>query len=128
MDHLQRIRLDRRDVERRNQRVEARAQHVVRDRPFPHEESNENFSATISSQHAPSSGRTAFRQLQELPMRARFFATLAVLIALPAFASITGTVMTRDGQPLAGAKVSVYSFESADARRARLTRTNRPRP
>lgn len=53
-------------------------------------------------------------------MRARFFAALAVLVALPAFASITGTVMTRDGQPIAGVKVSVYSFESADARRARL--------
>jgi protocatechuate 3,4-dioxygenase beta subunit len=57
-------------------------------------------------------------------MRARLFAVLAVLVALPAFASITGTVMTRDGQPLAGAKVSIYSFESADARRARLVSAN----
>ncbi|HEX3109040.1 MAG TPA: carboxypeptidase-like regulatory domain-containing protein, partial [Thermoanaerobaculia bacterium] len=32
--------------------------------------------------------------------------------------------MTRDGQPLAGAKVSVYSFESAEARRARLISAN----
>jgi protocatechuate 3,4-dioxygenase beta subunit len=60
-------------------------------------------------------------------MRARFLAVLAVLAALPAFASITGTVMTRDGQPLAGAKVSVYSFESADARRARLVSANADR-
>jgi protocatechuate 3,4-dioxygenase beta subunit len=55
-----------------------------------------------------------------MSMRACFFAVLAVLAALPAFASITGTVMTHDGQPFAGAKVSVYGFEAADARRARL--------
>jgi large repetitive protein len=53
-------------------------------------------------------------------MRARIFAALALLTAFPALASITGTVMTRDGQPLAGAKVSIFSFESAEARRARL--------
>lgn len=60
-------------------------------------------------------------------MRARFLAALAVLTALPAFASITGTVMTREGQPIAGAKVAVYSFESADARRARLISANADR-
>src|ERR1051326_4335584 len=50
VDYLKRIGLDRRDVERRNERVEARAQYVVRDRPFPHEELNENLGLTISSQ------------------------------------------------------------------------------
>ena len=60
-------------------------------------------------------------------MRARFLAALAVFIALPAFASITGTVMTREGQPLAGAKVSIFSFESAGARRARLISANADR-
>jgi protocatechuate 3,4-dioxygenase beta subunit len=60
-------------------------------------------------------------------MRARFLAALAVLVALPAFASITGTVMTRDGQPLAGAKVSVYPLEAADAHRARLISANAER-
>src|SRR5258708_14852872 len=59
--------------------------------------------------------------------RARFFPALAVFTALPAFASITGTVMTRDGKPLAGAKVSTFSFEPADARRARLVSANAER-
>ncbi|HEX7190558.1 MAG TPA: carboxypeptidase-like regulatory domain-containing protein [Thermoanaerobaculia bacterium] len=60
-------------------------------------------------------------------MRARFFAALALLTALPALASINGTVMTRDGQPLTGAKVSIYSFEPAEARRARMVSANAER-
>jgi protocatechuate 3,4-dioxygenase beta subunit len=60
-------------------------------------------------------------------MRAGIVAALSLLTALPAVASITGTVMTRDGQPVAGAKVSVYSLETTDARRARLFAANAER-
>jgi len=53
-------------------------------------------------------------------MRAPLLAAVAVsLITLPTFAAITGTVMTKDGQPIAGAKVSLFAPESAEARRAR---------
>src|SRR5437764_7451538 len=45
---------------------------------------------------------------------------LALLFALPSFASIAGTVMNGDGQAIAGAKISVYALETADARRARI--------
>jgi hypothetical protein len=72
VDYLQRIGLDRRDVERRHQRVETRAQDVVGYRPFPHEKLNENICLTISSQQTPSSGRSPFRQQQE-PLHARSF-------------------------------------------------------
>src|SRR3954468_15819136 len=40
MDYLQRIGLNGRNVERRYERVESRAQDVVRDRAFPHEKPN----------------------------------------------------------------------------------------
>jgi hypothetical protein len=40
--------------------------------------------------------------------------------ALPSLAAITGTVMTTDGQPIAGAKVSIRGYESSDARATRL--------
>lgn len=57
-------------------------------------------------------------------MRSRLLSfTLLSLLAFPSLASITGVVMTRDGQPLASAKVSIDSLETADARRARLTST-----
>lgn len=45
---------------------------------------------------------------------------LALAAAVPSFAAITGTVMTIDGKPVAGAKVSVLPFESSAAMRARL--------
>jgi protocatechuate 3,4-dioxygenase beta subunit len=40
--------------------------------------------------------------------------------ALPAVASITGTVINADGAPVSGAKISLYAPETIDARRARL--------
>src|SRR5438105_4412331 len=45
---------------------------------------------------------------------------LTFLAAVPAFASITGTIINSDGQPVAGATVSIYEPETIDARRARL--------
>src|SRR3954470_2872652 len=42
------------------------------------------------------------------------------LLALPSFASITGTVMNGDGQAVAGAKISVFTLETPEARRARI--------
>ncbi len=54
-------------------------------------------------------------------MRARLLVlTLCFGAALPSFASITGTLMNNDGQPVGGARVSMYALETADARRARL--------
>lgn len=42
------------------------------------------------------------------------------LSSLPALAAITGSVMTVDGAPIAGARVSIHTPELPDARRARL--------
>ncbi len=42
------------------------------------------------------------------------------LLALPATAAIRGTVIDGDGAPVPGARVSLFGFESSDARRARL--------
>lgn len=54
-------------------------------------------------------------------MQRRLWGFLAfILAALPTFAAITGIVMTNDGQPIAGARVSIRAFESNDAARARL--------
>jgi len=54
-------------------------------------------------------------------MRARLFSAVLILVSLPAFAAITGTVINLDGQPVGGAKISAFALESLDARRARLT-------
>jgi uncharacterized GH25 family protein len=54
-------------------------------------------------------------------MHRYFCALLALcLAALPSFAAITGVVMTGDGQPISGARVSIRAFESSEAYRARL--------
>lgn len=54
-------------------------------------------------------------------MRSASTAALALsLLALPALAAVTGTVMTGDGAAIAGARVSLYALESPDARYARL--------
>lgn len=50
---------------------------------------------------------------------------LGVLLALcfaafPSLAAVTGVVMTNDGKPVAGARVSLVASETGDARRARL--------
>jgi len=44
---------------------------------------------------------------------------LTLVLSLPAAAAITGTVMNAAGQPIGGAKISVFALESAEARRAR---------
>ncbi|HEY6139761.1 MAG TPA: carboxypeptidase regulatory-like domain-containing protein [Thermoanaerobaculia bacterium] len=53
-------------------------------------------------------------------MRRAVSSLFAFLLAIPAFASITGTVMNGDGQPVIGAKISVYAPETAEARRLRI--------
>ncbi|HEX9493855.1 MAG TPA: carboxypeptidase-like regulatory domain-containing protein [Thermoanaerobaculia bacterium] len=53
-------------------------------------------------------------------MRARLLSILTFLISLPLTASITGIVINTDGQPIAGAKVSIYAPETVAARRLRL--------
>ncbi|MEO8382730.1 MAG: carboxypeptidase regulatory-like domain-containing protein [Acidobacteriota bacterium] len=47
-------------------------------------------------------------------------AVLLALLALPVSAAITGTVMTADGQPLAGARVTLHVLQSPEARREQL--------
>ena len=44
----------------------------------------------------------------------------AFLTAFPALAAITGTVINGDGAPVAGAKVSLFSPETPEARRLRI--------
>jgi len=56
------------------------------------------------------------------------FAAAALSLAFPLLASITGTVIDREGQPIASAKISVYALESRDARRARLMSKTPERP
>ncbi len=53
---------------------------------------------------------------------------LCVLLAVPAFGAITGSVMNSDGAPIAGATVSIHEFESPQARRARLLSDAPQRP
>jgi protocatechuate 3,4-dioxygenase beta subunit len=47
-------------------------------------------------------------------------AVVLSLLALPAFAAVTGTVINLDGQPVAGARVSLFVPETSDARQLRL--------
>ena len=47
-------------------------------------------------------------------------ALLLSLLALPAAAAISGSVMTTEGAPIAGARVSIYAAELPEARRLRL--------
>jgi len=53
-------------------------------------------------------------------MRRAAFSLFAFLIAIPTFASVTGTVMNADGLPIVGAKISVYAPETVEARRLRV--------
>ena len=53
-------------------------------------------------------------------MRNAMSSLFAFLLAIPALASVTGTVMNGDGQAIAGAKISVYAPETVDARRVRV--------
>lgn len=41
-------------------------------------------------------------------------------VSVPSFAAITGVVMTSDGAPVSGARVSLFAFESQHTARARL--------
>ena len=52
----------------------------------------------------------------------KVFVVLALLFAaaVPSTAAITGYVMSSDGQPIAAAKVEVFSLEPLEAARARL--------
>jgi protocatechuate 3,4-dioxygenase beta subunit/uncharacterized GH25 family protein len=47
-------------------------------------------------------------------------ALLLSLLSLPTFAAITGTVVTGDGQPVAGARVMIHAMETVAGRRERL--------
>ena len=53
-------------------------------------------------------------------MRARLLFLITIFITLPLAANITGVVINTDGQPLAGAKVSLFAPETVAARRTRL--------
>jgi uncharacterized GH25 family protein len=55
-------------------------------------------------------------------MRTRHFAAALALalLAMPALAAITGSIMTVDGAPVAGARVSFFTSETPEARRGRL--------
>lgn len=50
-------------------------------------------------------------------------ALFLVLLSLPSFAAITGTVMTSDGVAIADARVSIHALETPEARRRRLVST-----
>ena len=47
--------------------------------------------------------------------------SLCLTAVLPLHAAITGTLINSDGQPVAGAKVSIYPLELPDAAMTRLT-------
>lgn len=54
-------------------------------------------------------------------MHRHLYALLALCFAaFPSFGAITGVVMTNDGQPISGARVSIRAFESVEAMRTRL--------
>jgi protocatechuate 3,4-dioxygenase beta subunit len=57
---------------------------------------------------------------ERMRLRRVFASILSFFISLPALAAITGTVMNGDGQPIAGARISLYAPETAEARRARV--------
>jgi hypothetical protein len=54
-------------------------------------------------------------------MQRHLWGFLALCLAtLPSSAAITGVIMTTDGKPVAGARVSIRAFETTEAARARL--------
>jgi hypothetical protein len=57
-------------------------------------------------------------------MKRPIVALALLTCVLPLSAAVTGTVMTPEGQPLAGARVSLFSLESNDVRHARLLSAN----
>src|SRR5579872_28837 len=77
------------------------------------------------SESAPDSYRKSIRR----PLMRRFLLPLlAFLLSLPAHATITGVVVNPDGQPVAGAKVSLCAPETIDGRRERLMSKTPARP
>src|SRR5437588_5610121 len=58
----------------------------------------------------------------------RLLPLLVAILAVPLHATITGSVMNADGQPIAGAKISVYGPETLSARRDRLASKTPDRP
>ncbi len=65
---------------------------------------------------------------QEIAMRRTLLPLFALFLAIPASASITGVVINPDGQPVAGANVSLCAPESIEARRGRLLSKTPERP
>lgn len=61
-------------------------------------------------------------------MRSILAFAFTTVISFPALAAITGSAINTDGQPLSGAKVSLFAPETADARRARLLSKSPLRP
>jgi len=61
-------------------------------------------------------------------MRRMLLSVFALLLAIPAAASITGVVINPEGQPIAGAKVSLCAPETVEARRERLLSKTPQRP
>src|SRR6185503_19340572 len=58
-------------------------------------------------------------------MRNRLLQFVAVVVvSVPMFAAVTRTVMTPEGQAIAGARVSLYAIESVEGRRVRLLSEN----
>ena len=53
-------------------------------------------------------------------LRSAFASIVAIAVSFPATAAITGTVINMDGQPVSGAKISIFAPASPDMRRARL--------
>jgi len=61
-------------------------------------------------------------------MRRILLPLLSLILSLPAVASITGVVVNSDGQPVAGAKVSLCAPETIEALRERLMSKTPARP
>src|SRR5438128_489119 len=62
--------------------------------------------------------------VQEHCMRKHLLALLSLLFTIPATASITGVVINSDGQPIAGAKISIFAPETIEAHWLRLVSQN----
>jgi uncharacterized GH25 family protein len=56
-------------------------------------------------------------------MRIRLLILLIAFLSMPVAASVTGVIINSDGQPIAGAKVSLYAPETIESRRLRLVST-----
>ncbi len=59
---------------------------------------------------------------------AKISLVLALLFPFSSFAALTGTVITTDGTPVSGAKITAYALEGSDAHIKRLLSKNPERP